>query len=49
MTEQTILVTWYDHNCDWITKHCDEYHTRSALVPVEVLAQYATGESRDFD
>lgn len=44
MTDQSIRVSWYDHDCDWITKYCDEYHTRSALVPLSVLEQYITKE-----
>jgi len=38
--EKNIYVSWYEHDCDWITKYCDEYHRSSALVPASVLAQY---------
>ncbi len=35
-----IRVKWYTCNCDWITNHCDEYHSASALVPAHVLEGY---------
>lgn len=38
----TRFVSWYEHDCDWITKYCDEHHQRYATIPVDVLEQYAT-------
>lgn len=35
--DNLVMVTWYEHGCDWITKYCDENHTRSALVPRKIL------------
>lgn len=28
-----IRVWWYDCDCPWQTKYCDEHHSKSALVP----------------
>lgn len=25
-------VQWYDHDCDWISKYCDEHHLQSLSV-----------------
>jgi hypothetical protein len=36
-TPASVWVSWYDHDCDWITKHCDEYHQKSARVPLALL------------
>lgn len=38
--DSRVTVYYYDHNCNWITKYCEEYHTRSAYVPISVLNQY---------
>lgn len=35
-------VHWYQHDCPWWTKYCDEEHRRTAVVPLEVLVQYET-------
>ena len=36
-----ITVSWYDCDCEWTTKYCDEEHRRYARVPVSVLRTYA--------
>ncbi len=28
--DDIVRVHWYDHDCPWITKYCDEHHTRGA-------------------
>lgn len=33
----TVAVYWYDCECVYLTKFCDENHSRSALVPRSVL------------
>jgi hypothetical protein len=43
---EPVSVTWYEHDCEWITKYCDEHHARTALVPRDVLAQYVTTPAR---
>jgi len=35
-----IWVTWYEHDCEWITNFCDEMHTVRAKVPVEELERW---------
>lgn len=34
---EPVTVFWYDHDCDWITKYCDEHHRRSGTVSRIVL------------
>ena len=46
MTEKIIRVYWWDHgiaDCSYITKYCEEFHRKSALIPVDVLRKYAAG------
>ena len=31
MTEY-VQVKWFECNCDWISKYCEEYHQRRAWV-----------------
>lgn len=38
--EEYVLVSWYEHDCDWVTKYCDEAHKRYATVPLAVLHKY---------
>lgn len=38
--DELIRVAWYEHSCPWITKYCDEEHTKVAMVPVSILSQY---------
>lgn len=33
----TMRVSWYEHDCDWLTKYCDEHHQRSATVPADAF------------
>lgn len=47
MSARTKRVTWYEHDCEWITKYCDENHTVSALVPMSVLRQYVISTDDD--
>ena len=35
--DDSVRVFWYDCDCEWITKYCEENHRRSALVPRGVL------------
>jgi len=35
-----VVVWWHDHDCQWVTKFCDEHHLRSSSVPVGVLRQH---------
>lgn len=34
---EKVTVYWYEHDCDWITKYCDEHHKHSAQVMRIVL------------
>jgi hypothetical protein len=34
---EPVTVFWYEHDCDWITKYCDEHHRRSGTVSRIVL------------
>lgn len=50
MDEETVYVQWYQHDCPWITKYCDEYHKVGAQVPVSILNDYKKwGTSNDHD
>jgi hypothetical protein len=40
MVDETIYVSWYEHDCDYLTKYCDEYHKVGARIPLEILTQY---------
>lgn len=33
-------VSWYTCDCPWATKHCDEKHRASAVIPVSVLSRW---------
>jgi hypothetical protein len=37
VTDDLVRVFWYDCDCEWVTKYCEEFHRRSALVPRGVL------------
>ena len=39
---EMIRVYWYDHDCEWISKYCETEHSRSSLLPLEMLQRYAT-------
>lgn len=41
MNDETVRVHWYEHNCEWLTKYCDDHHMVSASVPKAVLRKYA--------
>lgn len=41
--EEFVRVAWYDHDCDWLTKYCDENHRKFAWIPMSVVRQYASG------
>ena len=43
---EPVLVMWYEHDCPWITKYCDEEHLRRATVPRDVLSQYVSTPAR---
>jgi hypothetical protein len=36
----TVLVTYTDCECPWQTKYCEENHTKTALIPADVLECY---------
>lgn len=40
----TITVYWYDCDCAWITKYCDENHRKSADVSVAGFTRLLGGE-----
>ena len=29
---EVVQVFWYEHDCEWVSKYCDEHHQRSAWV-----------------
>ena len=37
---ELVRVQWFEHDCDWISKYCDEFHTRSVMIPRPVLNNY---------
>ena len=42
--DKKVYVSWYDHDCDYISKYCDEYHSVGASVPLSVLRPYIKEE-----
>lgn len=30
--EEVVQVFWYEHDCEWLSKYCDEHHRRSSRV-----------------
>ena len=32
VTADAVQVFWYEHDCEWVSKYCDEHHQRSAWV-----------------
>lgn len=43
----TVPVSWYDCDCEWLSKYCDDHHRKYAHVPVEVLEKYREKGARD--
>lgn len=41
----TETIHWYEHDCEWISKYCDEHHLRSATVSRTVLETFAQNEN----
>ena len=37
---ETRVVYWQDCDCEWSTKYCEENHSKSARIPLEVLRRY---------
>jgi hypothetical protein len=46
-TERTVVATWYDCDCEWTTKFCEEDHQHSAQIPVDVLEEYENNDEPD--
>lgn len=40
MSAETVAVSWYNCDCDYTSKYCDEYHKSYARIPKFVLEQY---------
>lgn len=38
--KEFVWVTWYEHDCDWISKYCDEFHAVRAKVPIAELEKW---------
>lgn len=38
---EQVTVYWYEHDCEWISKYCDEHHRRSGTVSRIVLETVA--------
>ena len=36
--DDMVLVSYYEHSCEWVSKYCDENHKRSAWVPRAALS-----------
>jgi len=36
-SDDIVHISWYEHDCDWITKYCDEHHRHSANVSRSAL------------
>lgn len=34
------VVYWYNCDCDWLSKYCDEHHRATARIPLAVLRSY---------
>lgn len=41
-----VTVHWYDHDCEWVTKYCEEHHVRTARIPADVLGRFALSHSK---
>lgn len=46
MADNLVLVSWYEHECDWISKYCDETHKVYAVVPEKLLRKYRVAKSK---
>lgn len=46
MSEKMVRVWWYSHDCEWITKCCDEAHVQSVVVPESLLNIWNVGEGK---
>ena len=38
--EEKIVVRYYDCQCEWRNKYCDEFHPRLVRVPLSVIREY---------
>ena len=41
--EKSVVVRYYDCECEWRTKYCDEYHVRVVRIPLSVVREYENG------
>jgi len=41
MADERVRVYWYEHDCEWITKYCEEEHLVSMLLPKNFLTMIA--------
>jgi hypothetical protein len=44
MADDYVTVSWFEHDCEWVSKYCYEHHEVHARVPVDVLTQYTSKE-----
>lgn len=47
ITEPLVTIYWYEHNCEWLSKYCDEHHKRSAPVTAELLRVISLPSGKD--
>lgn len=45
---ETVYVSWYTCNCDWLTKYCDDHHQAGAFIPRTILEQYRKTEENEL-
>ncbi len=38
--EETVTVYYYDHDCDYISKYCDEFHIGIARIPLSKIREW---------
>lgn len=46
--EPTMLISWYEHDCDFVTSFCDQNgHLKHAHIPERILHEFMTVPPKD--
>ena len=46
--EPTMLISWYEHDCEFVTSFCDQNgHLKHAHIPERILHEYVDLEPKD--
>lgn len=41
---ECVTIYYWDHQCPWVSKYCEENCMRKALLPTDILRKYEVKE-----